>query len=72
VGRRILFTDPVVITGAVSNEELAERSSIGFFVFIPLETTENMIKEAGFKLIRREDVTCDVSGTTPARNIART
>jgi ubiquinone/menaquinone biosynthesis C-methylase UbiE len=59
-GRRILFTDPVVITGAVSNEELAARSSIGFFIFIPLETTENMIREAGFKLVRREDVTGNI------------
>src|SRR5262249_14689075 len=35
-GRRILFTDPVVITGPISNEELAARSSIGFFLFVPL------------------------------------
>jgi len=63
-GRRILFTDPVVITGQVSNEELASRSSIGFFIFIPLETTENLIKEAGFKLIRREDVTGNIELTS--------
>jgi len=64
VGRRILFTDPVVITGPVSNEELAARSNIGFFLFVPLETTENFIKEAGFKLIRREDVTGNVELTS--------
>ena len=61
---RILFTDPVVITGPVSNEELASRSSIGFFIFIPLETTENLIKEAGFNLIRREDVTGNIELTS--------
>jgi len=63
-GRRILFTDPVVITGPVSNEELAARSSIGFFLFIPLETTENLIAEAGFKLISREDVTGNIELTS--------
>jgi len=63
-GQRILFTDPVVITGPVSNEELAARSNIGFFIFIPLETTENFIKEAGFKLIRRGDVTSNIELTS--------
>ena len=30
-----LFTDAMVITGAVSHEELATRSSIGFYLFVP-------------------------------------
>jgi cyclopropane fatty-acyl-phospholipid synthase-like methyltransferase len=63
-GRRTLFTDPVVITGAVSNEELAARSNIGFFLFVPLEVTKNLIKEAGFKLIRCEDVTGNIEMTS--------
>jgi cyclopropane fatty-acyl-phospholipid synthase-like methyltransferase len=63
-GRRTLFTDPVVITGPVSNEELAARSNIGFFLFVPLETTENFIREAGFKLIRRADVTGNIELTS--------
>jgi SAM-dependent methyltransferase len=63
-GKRTLFTDPVVITGPVSNEELAARSNIGFFLFVPLETTENLIKEAGFKLIRCEDVTGNIELTS--------
>ena len=63
-GKRILFTDPVVITGPISNEELAARSSIGFFIFIPPAITENFIEEAGFKLIRREDVTGNIELTS--------
>lgn len=62
-GRRILFTDPVVITGAVSNEELAARSSIGFFLFVPLEVTKQNIRDAGFKLLRCEDVTGNIELT---------
>jgi cyclopropane fatty-acyl-phospholipid synthase-like methyltransferase len=63
-GQRALFTDPVVITGPVSNEELAARSNIGFFLFVPLEITEKFIREAGFKLIRREDVTANIELTS--------
>jgi SAM-dependent methyltransferase len=70
-GRRILFTDPVVITGPVSNEELAARSNIGFFVFMPLETTQNFIRQAGFKLIRCEDVTGNVELTSGRWYVSR-
>jgi ubiquinone/menaquinone biosynthesis C-methylase UbiE len=63
-GRRMLFTDPVVITGPVSNEELAARSNIGFFIFIPLEVTKTFIKEVGLKLIRCEDVTGNIELTS--------
>jgi SAM-dependent methyltransferase len=70
-GRRILFTDPVVITGPVSNEELAARSNIGFFIFIPLETTQKFIAQAGFKLIRCEDVTGNIELTSGRWHAAR-
>lgn len=70
-GRRTLFTDPVVITGPVSNEELAARSNIGFFLFVPLEITKNFIKEAGFKLIRCDDVTGNIEVTSGRWHAAR-
>jgi SAM-dependent methyltransferase len=63
-GKRALFTDPVVITGPVSNEELAARSNIGFFLFVPLEVTRDLISQAGFKLIRCEDVTGNIELTS--------
>ena len=63
-GKRALFTDPVVMTGPVSNEELAARSNIGFFLFVPREVTEKFIQEAGFKLIRAEDVTGNIELTS--------
>jgi SAM-dependent methyltransferase len=56
-GGRALFTDPVVVTGLVTNEELALRSSIGLFVFAPPGVNEALIAEAGFELVRREDAT---------------
>ena len=63
-GKRALFTDPVVITGPVSNEELAARSSIGYFLFVPLEVTKQLIERAGFKLLRCEDVTGNIERTS--------
>lgn len=70
-GRRILFTDPVVLTGPVSNEELAARSNIGFFLFVPPEVTERLVEEAGFRLLRREDVTGNIELTSGRWHAAR-
>ncbi len=55
-GRRALFTDPVVITGPITNDELALRSSIGVFLFVPPGVNEQLIEDAGFRLIRQEDL----------------
>jgi SAM-dependent methyltransferase len=59
-GGRILFTDPVVVTGLVSNEELTPRSLLGFFVVAALEGNERLIEQAGFQLVRRENVGSNV------------
>lgn len=56
-GGRALFTDPVVITGPVTNDELALRSSIGLFLFVPPGVNEQLIAQAGFRLVHQEDVT---------------
>ena len=56
-GRRAVFTDPVVITGPVTNDELALRSSIGLFLFVPPGVNEQLIEMAGLHLVRQEDVT---------------
>jgi 2-polyprenyl-3-methyl-5-hydroxy-6-metoxy-1,4-benzoquinol methylase len=56
-GGRILYTDPVVVTGLVSKEEFATRSSTGDFAFGPPGVNEQLIGEAGFELALTEDVT---------------
>ena len=61
VGHRAVFTDPVVITGAVTNEELALRSSVGLFVFVPPGLNEMLIEQAGLWLVRQEDVTANAA-----------
>jgi SAM-dependent methyltransferase len=56
-GGRLLFTDPVVVTGPVTNEELQARSSIGFFLFIPAGCNERLLAESGFAVREVRDVT---------------
>ena len=60
-GARALFTDPVVITGPVTNDELALRSSIGLFLFVPHGVNERLIEQAGLRLLRQEDVTSNAA-----------
>jgi cyclopropane fatty-acyl-phospholipid synthase-like methyltransferase len=56
-GGRMLYTDPVIVTGVVSNDEFATRSSTGYFEFCPPGVNEQLIRQAGFELVRNEDVT---------------
>lgn len=56
-GGRALFTDPVLITGPVTNDELAVRSSVGLFLFVPPGVNERLIEESGLSLIQQEDAT---------------
>jgi SAM-dependent methyltransferase len=60
-GRRAVFTDPVVISGPVTNDELARRSSIGLFVFVPTGVNERLIEQAGLRLLQQEDVTANAA-----------
>jgi ubiquinone/menaquinone biosynthesis C-methylase UbiE len=70
-GGRILFTDALVITGALTNDELAARSSIGFYLFVPPGENERLIEEAGFRLLRTEDLTQDAAAVAERWHRAR-
>ena len=56
-GGRVLFTDPIVITGQLTGDEMRARSSIGYFLFTPLGHNEHLLGEAGFRLHEVRDVT---------------
>jgi len=56
-GGRAFFTDAMVITGPVSHQELATRSSIGFYIFVPPGANEAMLRDAGFTVTSAQDVT---------------
>jgi len=56
-GGRLLFTDPVVVTGAVAKAELDVRAALGFYLFVPPGLNEEAIAAAGLVPLRREDRT---------------
>jgi SAM-dependent methyltransferase len=63
-GGRCLYTDPVVVTGTVSNAELAARSSIGFFLFSAQGTNEALLARAGMSVVKSVDVTMGLVQTS--------
>jgi hypothetical protein len=55
-GGKAVFTDPVVVTGPVSSAEIAVRSSIGRFLFVPPGANEQFVVRAGLRLVRAADL----------------
>lgn len=68
---RVLFTDPITVTGPLTNEEIRVRSSSGFYLFAPFGYNEDLLREIGFELLRREDVTTNMSLIAERRRAAR-
>ncbi len=62
-GGRILYTDPAIVAGLVTSDEVALRSSMGFFVFSPPGENEFLIESAGLRLLRADDATDTIALT---------
>lgn len=60
-GGRLLFTDPLVVTGSLSSEEIAIRSSMGLAFFAPPGEDIRLIAQAGLTLEREEDARANVT-----------
>lgn len=60
-GGRVLFTDPILVTGVLTNEEIAIRSSVGFYLFVPPGENERLLEAAGFEVVQVEDATESVA-----------
>jgi SAM-dependent methyltransferase len=56
-GGRLVFTDPIVVTGILTSEEIATRSSVGFFLFSPVGADDRLLEEVGFEVVQRLDRT---------------
>lgn len=65
-GGRVLFTDPIVVTGPVTAEEIRIRSSIGVYLFVPGGCNERLLEQAGFVVQETRDVT-DAEASVSAR-----
>ena len=56
-GGRLLFSDALIIGGLVTHEEIATRSSIGYYVYSPPGENERLLEAAGFTKITTADTT---------------
>ena len=70
-GGRALFTDGLVITGPVSHEEIAIRTSIGFYIIVPPGENERLLAAAGFTVLETRDVTQSAADIAQRRRDAR-
>ena len=70
-GGRLLFTDPITLTGPLTNAEVATRSSAGFYLFVPYGYDEHTISQCGLQLLFCEDVTANMAKVAEARHAAR-
>ncbi len=71
-GGRLLFTDPITVTGMIRREEMVLRSGgMGEFVFTSPGVDEALLRAAGFEEIRVEDVTANMATIAGAWRDAR-
>lgn len=70
-GGRLLFTDPTVVTGPLTNAEVAVRTSSGFYLFVPRDYDERMIAQCGLQVVVCEDRTRNVAEIAERRAKAR-
>ena len=70
-GGRMLFTDSTVVTGPVTKEEIAVRSSIGYFEFVPPDYDRRVLEQCGLKILVAEDVTQNMAELAEGHRQAR-
>ncbi|GJG89103.1 hypothetical protein tb265_42840 [Gemmatimonadetes bacterium T265] len=70
-GGRVLYTDAMVVTGVVSDQELAARSAIGRYYFVPPGLNERLLAAAGFERVRADDVTANAEQVAARWRAAR-
>lgn len=59
-GGRLLYTDPMVLVGIVTSDEIEVRSWAGLSCLIPSGENERLIQAAGLELVSCEDLTDSV------------
>jgi 2-polyprenyl-3-methyl-5-hydroxy-6-metoxy-1,4-benzoquinol methylase len=70
-GGRVLFTDPITVTGPLTNAEMTVRTSAGFYLLVPHGYDERTIAQCGLTLLVCEDVTRNMAKVAGARHAAR-
>lgn len=68
---RLVFTDPVSITGSLDSDELAIRTSVGYYLFVPADENERLLAEVGMNVLAVEDTTDSLAEVAGRRRDAR-
>jgi len=71
VGGEVLFTDPIVVTGPLTRDEIRVRSIGGFYLFVPPGYDEAVLLKQRFRLSKREDATENMALIAGRRRDAR-
>ena len=66
-----MFTDPIIVTGPLTNSEISIRSSAGFYLFVPPDYDERILGQRGLHLLVRKDVTANIAEVGERRRAAR-
>jgi 2-polyprenyl-3-methyl-5-hydroxy-6-metoxy-1,4-benzoquinol methylase len=70
-GGRVLFTNPAVVTGPLTNAEIAVRGLSGFYLFVPSGHDERVIMKCGLRVVACEDRTPKLGEIAELRKSAR-
>jgi SAM-dependent methyltransferase len=70
-GGRLLFTDPITLTGPMTSAEIAVRSSAGTYLFVPRGYNESVLAKCGLVLLACTDVTANTATVAAGRFAAR-
>jgi 2-polyprenyl-3-methyl-5-hydroxy-6-metoxy-1,4-benzoquinol methylase len=68
---RLLFTDPIVVTGPLTNAEIAIRSSAGYYLLVPQGYDEQVLALCGLRLVATENFTRNMADIAERRMQAR-
>jgi SAM-dependent methyltransferase len=70
-GGRLLFTDPIVVTGPLTNAEIGVRTSVGFYLVVPRGYDEAVLAQCGLRILVCEDRTANMARIANGRKVAR-
>lgn len=70
-GGRVLFTNPAVVTGPLTNSEIAVRSLSGPYLFVPSGYDELVIAQCGLRVVASENRTPKMGEIAERRKNAR-
>ena len=71
-GGRLLFTDPIIVTGPLTNREMVVRTEAGFYLLVPSGYDERLLAECGrLRVMASEDLTRNMAEIAARRRTAR-